>query len=106
MLHELLFADDFALVAYTQEDLQRVVNNFTRAAILYHNIKKKEVMFQPKPGALTHDSVIKIGDDQLGFVQKFCYLGSFLLQDAYIDDNVMTRIGNTSAALGRLPHRV
>ena len=52
-LRDLLFADDCALLAYSADDMQEIVNSFTKAAIsfgLQINIKKTECMFQPIPG--------------------------------------------------------
>ena len=81
VLRELLFADDFALIVYTEDELESFLDDFARAASRYGftiSIKKTEVMFQPKPGSSPRDPVIKIGDEQLKIVQKFCYLGGFL----------------------------
>ena len=109
LLRELLFADDGALLAYTQEDLQSVVNSFARAASRYGltiSIKKTEVMFQPKPGAPPHSPIITIDGERLNAVDKFCYLGGVLSQNARIDDEITARIGKASAAFGRLRHRL
>ncbi|XP_072039554.1 uncharacterized protein [Amphiura filiformis] len=81
LLRELLFADDCALIAYTEEDLQSILNDFARAATRYGltiSIKKTEVMFQPKTGSPPIDPVIKIGDDQL--------------KNACIDNEITSRI--------------
>ena len=39
-------------------------------------------------------------------MQKFCYLGSFLSQNACIDGDITSRISKASAIFGRLPHRL
>ena len=109
LLRELLFADDCALLAYTEDDLQSMLDDFAKAAARYGltiSIKKTEVMYQPKPGSPPKDPVIKIGNDQLKVVHKFCYLGGFLSQNALIDDEITSRIGKASAAFGRLHHRL
>ena len=62
--------------------------------------------FQPKPGSSPRDPVIKIGDEQLKVVRKFCYLGGFLSQNACIDDEITSRISKASASFGRLHHRL
>ena len=52
MIRELQFADDCALISYSQEDIQVMVDNFARETIRYGlniSIRKTEVMFQPKP---------------------------------------------------------
>ena len=92
-----------------KEDLQRILNDFARSATRYGltiSINKTEVMYQPKPGSPSHDPVIGIGDEQLKVVQKFCYLGGFLSQNACIDDEITARIGKASASFGRLQHRL
>lgn len=109
LLRELLFADDCALIAHTEDELQSILNDFERAASRYGltiSIKKTEVMFQPKPGSSPRDPVIKIGDKQLKVVLKFCYLGGFLSQNACIDDEITSRISKASASFGRLHHRL
>ena len=50
---QLLYADDCALEAHSQQDIQLITNKFTEAARKYElaiNAKKTEVMFQPAPG--------------------------------------------------------
>ena len=52
MVIELLFADDCALLAHNEEDLQRTVNHFaeaTKAFGLTISLKKTEVLFQKPP---------------------------------------------------------
>ena len=109
LLHELLFADNCALIAYTEDELQSILNDFARAASRYDftiSIKKFEVMFQPKPGSSPCDPVINIGDEQMKVVQKFCYLGGFFSQNACKDDEITSRISKASANFGRLHHRM
>ena len=109
LLRDLLFADDCALIAYTESDAQSIVNDFSRAATRYGltiSIKKTEVLFQPRPGTPPRNPLIMIGDEQLKAVDKFCYLGGVLSQNARIDDEVTARIGKASAAYGRLQHRL
>ena len=48
----LLFADDCALLAHTEEALQHIVNRFSNAATNYGltvSLKKTEVLCQPPP---------------------------------------------------------
>ncbi|PFX14737.1 hypothetical protein AWC38_SpisGene21085 [Stylophora pistillata] len=108
LLLELLFADACALIAYTGDELQGILNDFARAALRYSlaiSMIKNEVIIQPKPGTFPRDPVVKIGDEQLKFVQKFCYLGSFL-SNACIDDDITSRISKASASFRRLHHRL
>ena len=51
LLCELLFAGDCALIAYTKDKLQSIINNFARAASRYGvsiSIAKTQVMLQLK----------------------------------------------------------
>ena len=69
---EFLFADDCALIADTESDLQIIVDNFSRACKAFGltiSLGKTEVMFQPAP-------VITNTGHTLKSVSKFKYLGS------------------------------
>ena len=55
LIVELLFADDCALLAHTQEILQYIVNRFAEAAKAFGftiSLKKTEVLHQPPPRSL------------------------------------------------------
>ena len=109
LLRELLFADDCALIAHTEEELHSILNDFARAASRYDLticITKTKVMLQPKLGSSPQDPVIKIGDKQLKAVQKLLYFGGFLLRNACINDEITSRISKASASFGRLHHRL
>ena len=67
-LQELLFADDAALVAHSENDLQSLVNRFAKTASSVGpavNARKTEVMFQPAPGTLYTAPSILIDDQPL-----------------------------------------
>ena len=52
LVTELLFADDYALLAYMEEALQHIVNRFSHSAKnfgLTISLKKTEVLYQPPP---------------------------------------------------------
>ena len=63
-------------------------------------------MFQPKPKGDLQQPAMKIRNDNLKVVDKFCYLGGLLSQNARIDDEVTARIAEAIAAFGRLQKRV
>ena len=108
LLRELLFADDCALIAHTEDELQSILNDFARAASRYGltiSIIKTEVMLQLKVGSSPRDPVIKIGDKRLKAVQKFCYLGGFLSENACIDDEITSRISKASRELKQTRRR-
>ena len=105
LVRELLFADDCALAAHTQEDLQLIMNQFAEACKLFGltiSLKKTEVMHQPKPGKPYVAPVITIDGYTLKAVDKFTYLGSTLSRDAIIDDEIALRLAKASTSFGRL----
>ena len=62
-IRELLFADDCALAALSQDDLQHLCNCFATAARRFGltvSIKKTEALYQPAPGNMYVPPVITI----------------------------------------------
>jgi hypothetical protein len=109
MLRDLLFADDCALGAHNLPDIQTLVDCFAHAASnfgLKINLKKTEVMYQPRPGAQYVKPTVLVDGVVLNVVDKFCYLGSILSQTARIDDDVTRRIAAASASFGKLEKRL
>ena len=87
-LCDLLFADDCALCAPTEGDMQQMVDLFAEACTnfgLTISIKKTEVMFQPAPGEPYVEPVITINGQKLKATDKFPYLGSVMSNSATID---------------------
>ena len=106
---EMLFADDCALNASTEEDMQQSVDSFADACSRFGltiSIKKTEVMFQPAPGEPYTDPNIQINGKTLNAVENFTYLGSTLSNQVRIDREVDARIAKASAAFGRLRKKV
>ena len=104
-VRELLFADDCALVASSNEELQASMDFFSSACNnfgLTISTKKTEVLYQPAPGKPYTEPTIHVNNQKLSAVDKFTYLGSTLSRAVHIDDEINTRIGKASAAFGRL----
>ena len=102
---DLLFADDCALNAGSEADLQRSVSNFSLACSNYGltiSTKKTEVLYQPAPGKPYVEPNILINGQKINAVNRFTYLGSTLSQDATIDHEVNLRISKASSTFGRL----
>ena len=82
VLRDLLFADDYALVGHTPAELQLLFDQFFNAAKgfgLTVSLKKTKAMCQSHPPSQTASVTITPGDDTvLKYINKFCYLGSFL----------------------------
>ena len=108
-IRDLLFADDCALAADTQEALQRLCDCFSSAARRFGltiSIKKTEVLYQPARGNAYIPPVIFIEGKQLNAVELFKYLGSIASNDASLDAEISARIAKATAAFGRLTKRL
>jgi len=106
---DLLFADDCALIAHTQEALQLIVNRFSEAAKSFGltiSLKKTEVMFQPPPGNAYCSPQIKIDNTSLNAVEKFTYLGSVISNDGTVNLDLDNRLARASSTFGRLNKKV
>ena len=106
---ELLFADDCALLAHTEEALQLIVSRFSAAAKAYGltiSLKKTEVIYQPPPRGEYRPPSITIDTTCLSAVHQFTYLGSVISNDASISKDIDNRLSKASSAFGRLRKRV
>ena len=106
---EMLFADDCALIASTESEMQHSIDLFADACSRFGltiSIKKTEVIFQPAPGKPYIDPDIKINGKTLNAVNCFTYLGSTLSNTVHIDREIDARIAKASAAFGRLGKKV
>ena len=105
---ELQYADDCAIVAHSQHDLQRALDVFHSVYSslgLQVNTQKTEIIAQ-----LVHQPLqpihFHINQEPIKIVEQFPYLGSILSQTCTIDLEVQSRINRASAAFGRLRARV
>ena len=104
-INDLLFADDAALNATSEANMQHSVDKFSDACDnfgLTISTKKTEVMHQPAPGKPYIEPNITINNQRLNVVDKFTYLGSTLSRNVLIDDEVNARLAKASFAFGRL----
>ena len=109
LVRDLLYADDCALVAHSEQDLQELADCFataTRAFGLTISIKKTEVMTQTYPGVLRPQPNIMIEGKPLNNVGVFTYLGSRLSADGSLDCEIAARLSKASTSFGRLWTRV
>ena len=109
VIRDLLFADDCALNASREQDMQHLVDRFAAACDnfgLTISTTKTEVMHQPAPGIPYHEPCITVKGQQLRAVENFTYLGSNLARTPSIDIEVQNRISKASSAFGRLRERV
>nr|VZI43499.1 unnamed protein product [Spirometra erinaceieuropaei] len=107
-VHELLFADDYALNTTSEEEIQRSMGLFSTACENFNlviNTQKTVVMHQPPPNSATAPNAplqISVNGTQLQVVENFPYLRSTLFRNTKIDDEVANRISKASQAFGRL----
>ena len=109
LVRDLLYADDCSIVAYSEDDLQRLINSLsvvTKRLGLTISIKKTEVMFQPAKESTANMPEIKIEGKALNKVDSFTYLCSSLSSSNNLDGEVSIHIAKASASYGRLHQRV
>ena len=109
LVRELLFADDADLVAHTEEDMQLIMNIFSRACLAFGlniNLKKTKVMYTPPVGQVYVEPKITVESNRLGVVDSFVYLGSTLSRNGSLGAEISRRIAKASTAFGKLEKRV
>uniref|UniRef100_A0A8C7Z6H7 Reverse transcriptase domain-containing protein n=1 Tax=Oryzias sinensis TaxID=183150 RepID=A0A8C7Z6H7_9TELE len=109
IIREFLFADDCALNATSEADMQHCVDRFAEACSnfgLTISTMKTEVMYQPAPRKPYVEPNIYVNGQRLNTVKKFTYLGSSLSHSVVIDDEINARIAKASATFGRLQSNV
>ena len=105
LIREMLFADDAALAAHSEDALQRLITCFSDACLefgLTISLKKTEVMGQDVSAV----PEIKIGDHTLGVTDAFTYLGSTITSNLSLEAEINTRIGKAASCMARLSKRV
>ena len=108
-IHELLFADDAAIVAHTLEDIKEICKHFEQAATLFRltiSTKKTVTFHQPPPGQTSTSPHIEIYVTPLKSVNNFTYLASTVAFDNTIDMEINNRIRAASGAFGGFWKRV
>lgn len=109
IVRDFLFADDCALAAHSEEDLQQLADCFATAAKSFGltvSIEKTEVLRQLAPNTARPPANISMDGNVLKNVDTFKYLGSCINSAANIDDEVLCRISRASQAFGRLHTRI
>ena len=108
-INDFLFADDCALNADSEANMQHIVDMFSEACNnfgLTISTKKTEVMHQPAARNPYVEPNITINGQRLNVVDKFTYLGSTLSRTVLMDDEQNARLAKASAAFGRLDKNV
>ena len=102
---DMLFADDAAVVAHTQEEHQSLMDCFSKACKdfgLTISPKKTDVLGQDTEAP----PVITIDDYELDAVCQFTYLGSTITDNLSLDAYINKRSGKAASTLARLTARV
>ena len=104
-LRDFLFADDAAVTAHSDMELQQLMTRFSQACEdfgLTISLKKTQVMAQDT-GSQPH---IHISNHELDVVHDFVYLGSTISDSLSLDIELNKRIGKASTTMARLSKRV
>ena len=108
IVRDFLFADDCALAAHSEVDLQELADCFATAAKMFRltvSIKKTEVLRQLTSNTARPPPNITMDGNALKNVDTFKYLGSCINSAANLDDEVLCRISRASQAFGCLHTR-
>ena len=106
---ELLFADDCALLAHTEEALRHIVNRISDAERhfgLTIGLNKNEVLYKFPPREAYSPPQISIDGTNLSAVEHFTYPGSVISNDATVSKGFDNRLSKASSSFGRLSKRV
>ena len=105
IIRDMLFADDAAVVAHSQEHLQALMDRFTQACQYFSltiSLSKTKTMGK---GTETPPS-ITINNYTLEAVSTFTYLGSTITDNLSLDTELSSRIGKAASTFGKLTERV
>ena len=97
--NNLRFADDIALIAESEEELQTLVDHSSSTLGLKININKTEVQNISKEPKHIH---IMIDGKELTQVDNFTYLGGIISQDVSNSQDIKQRIGKAMGAVQKL----
>ena len=100
-----LFADDVALVAHSDDDLQNLLDDFSNACDdfgLTISLQKTKIMTQ----GTDVSSSLSIKDYALEMVNSFIYLGSTITRTTSLDSEIGKRIGYDATNMSKLSQRV
>ena len=105
LIRDMLFADDAAVAAHTQTELQTLMDRFAKACTdfgLTISLKKTNVLVQ----GTAMSPNITINDYELDVVNEFTYLGSTISDNLSLQKELDKRIGKAATTFARLNARV
>jgi len=110
-LLEMIFADDIAICATSEQELQTIISVFYytfKEFGLQMNLKKTEILHQKS--STEHEnkeaSNIEIEGKELLVVSEFKYLGTLISDKATLDVEIQARINKATTAFWKLYQRV
>ena len=105
LIRNMLYADDAAITTHTEQELQILMDRFSRACKefgLSISLKKTNILAQDT----TTSPTITIDNYQLDVVHQFTYLGSTITDNLSLDAEIGKRIGKAATTFARLTVRV
>ena len=109
LVRELLYADDFDIVAHSKNELQCFMNHFVSVCNSFGlkiNLKKTVVMYDPPLGSPYIEPIIFVEGNKLDVVHSFVYLGSTLSEGCSLGREISFRIERASRSFSALNKRV
>eukprot|EP00795_Rhopilema_esculentum_P000308 gene308-9962_t len=106
LIRDLLFADDAAIVAHSEADLQKLMDKLSHACKAFGltiRIEKTKILAQ---GVTDPNTSMKIDGNELENVNKFNYLGSTISSSLFLTDEINARTVKAAAAYSKLEERV
>ena len=97
-INNIRFADDTAIIAENEEDLQNLLNKITLTCEEYGmalNVKKTKTMVIDKKNSIVTN--IYVNGEKLEQVKKYKYLGSWITEDGKCTEEVKNRTGQAKA---------
>ena len=102
----LRFPDDVAMLANTERELGEALNATKTVFNNYNmeiNIRKiKVIACRTQFGKKRFN--IKIGNEKIGKISEFCYLGCKITRDGLCNADMRSRIGQAKKAFAKIPH--
>ena len=108
-IREFLYADDAALSACSQEDLQELTDHFSSASKKFGltiSLKKTEALCQAAKSSRYSKPRIRIDGKYVKAVDSFTYLGSIVSRNGSMDSEISARIAKANSAFNKLNERL
>ena len=105
MIIDMLFADDAAIAAHTEEELQHLMDRLSLACkdfCFFISLPKSKILSKGSSTKLS----FKIDSYELGVVEGFPYLGSNISESHSLDSEINKRICKAAGTLSKLTDRV